>query len=66
MGTTLNISFIEIPITSKHRPVKYVLEMTLRLNCQMLREFSVYPGVVKMLKTAKVESEAEFCISEEH
>lgn len=32
----------------------------------MLREFLVYPGVIKMLIAAKVESEAEFCISEEH
>lgn len=40
--------------------------MTLRLNCQMLSEFLVYPRVIKMWKTAKMGSEAGFCVSEEH
>lgn len=51
-------------MTSKQKLVISALEMTLRLNCQMLKEFLVYPGVIKMWKTAKMGSEV--CISEEH
>lgn len=38
--------------------------MTLRVNCQMLKEFFVYSGDIQLWKTAKMRSEV--CIYEEH